>query len=199
MAHIFFHKLDRGKSGSIAKLWQELLTEFPLDKKRAVFEYLARVIYSAQAMSVNTVNEYTSCLSNVHEVTETLDQVTFNVKKAMFLMEMTNFQHSDNKVHKKIRASMEEVLDEADDNDIPVDDIRKKNIKIFKRKENLLSSTRSRPTLLVRRCQTVLVAPYIVLISMVRGVISTRALFLLRRLRRPRRFDRCGEWRLHRF
>ncbi len=131
LAHVLFHKLDRGKSGSIAKLWQELLTEFPLDKKRVTFEYLARVIYSAQPMSVNTDKEYTSYLSNVHEVTETLVQVTFNVKEVMFLMEMTNFQQSDHKVHKKIWTSMEEMLDEADDNDIPMDDIRKKNIKIF--------------------------------------------------------------------
>ncbi len=56
-------------------------------------------------MSVNTVNEYTSYLSNVHEVTETLVQVTFNVKEVMFLMEMTNFQQSDNKVHKKMWSS----------------------------------------------------------------------------------------------
>ena len=49
----------------------------------------------------------------------------------MFLMEMTNFHQSDNKVYKKIWASMEEMFDEADDNDIPMDDIRKKNIKIF--------------------------------------------------------------------
>jgi hypothetical protein len=82
-------------------------------------------------MSVNTDKEYTSYLSNVHEVTETLGQVTFNVKEVMFLMEMTNFQQSDHKVHKKIWASMEEMLDEDDDNDIPMDDIRKKNIKIF--------------------------------------------------------------------
>ncbi len=68
-------------------------------------------------MSVNTDTEYTSYLSNVHEVTETLGTVTFNVKEVMFLM--------------KIWASMEEMLDEADDNDIPMDDIRKKNIKIF--------------------------------------------------------------------
>jgi hypothetical protein len=49
----------------------------------------------------------------------------------MFLMEMTNFQQSDNTVHKKIWSSMEEMLDEVDDNDIPMDDIRKKIIKIF--------------------------------------------------------------------
>jgi hypothetical protein len=180
LAHVLFQKLDRGKSGSIVKLWQELLTEFPLDKKRATFEYLARAMHSAQTMSVNTDKEYTSYLSNVHEVTETLGQVTFNVKEVMFLMEMTNFQQSDHKLHKKIWASMEEILDEADDNDIPMDDIRRKNIKIFfLRKENLISSTRSRQLLLVRRCQTVVVAPYIVFISMGRDVISTLALFML--------------------
>jgi hypothetical protein len=99
--------------------------------KSATFEYLVRAIYSAQVMSVNNDKEYTSYLSNVHEVTETLVQVTFNVKKVMFLMELTNFQQSDYKVHKKIWASMEEMLDETDDNDIPMDDIRKKNIKNF--------------------------------------------------------------------
>jgi hypothetical protein len=82
-------------------------------------------------MSVNTDKEYTSFLSNVHEVTERLGQVTFNVKEVMFLMEMTNFQQSDHKVHKKIWASVEEMLDEVDENDIPMDDIRKENIKIF--------------------------------------------------------------------
>jgi hypothetical protein len=50
----------------------------------------------------------------------------------MFLMEMTNFQQSDDKVHKKIWASMEEMLDAAGDDDIPIDEIRKKNIRIFK-------------------------------------------------------------------
>jgi hypothetical protein len=82
---ILFHKLDRDKSVSIVKLCQELLTEFPIDKKCVTFEFLARVIYSAQSMSVNTVNEYTSYLSDVYEVTETLGQVTFNVKEVMFL------------------------------------------------------------------------------------------------------------------
>jgi hypothetical protein len=57
--HVFFHKLDRDKSGSVAKLWQELLTEFPIDKKCTTFEFLDREIYSDQVMSVNTVNEYT--------------------------------------------------------------------------------------------------------------------------------------------
>ncbi len=70
---ILFHKLDRDKSVSIVKLCQELLTEFPIDKKCATFEFLARAIYSAQSMSVKTVNEYTSYLSDVHEVTETDD------------------------------------------------------------------------------------------------------------------------------
>ncbi len=84
--------LPDDKSGSIVKVWQELLTEFPHDKKCTTFEYLVRVIYSTQDMSVNTVNEYASYLSNVHEVTETLGRVTFNVKEVMFLMEMTNFQ-----------------------------------------------------------------------------------------------------------
>jgi hypothetical protein len=62
--------------------------------------------------------------------------VTFNVKEVMFLMELTNFQKSDNKVQKKIWASMEEMLDETDDNDIPMDGIRKKNIKLFKEQGN---------------------------------------------------------------
>ena len=47
-------------------------------------------------------------------------------------MEMTNFQQSDDKVHKKIWVSMEEMLDAAGDDDIPIDEIRKKNIRIFK-------------------------------------------------------------------
>ena len=47
----------------------------------------------------------------VHEVTETLGKVTFNVKEVMFLMEMTNFQQSDNKVNKEIWVSMEEMFD----------------------------------------------------------------------------------------
>ncbi len=63
LEHVSFHNLDRGKTGSVAKLWQELLTEFPIDKKLATFEFLARVIQSTQTMSVNTTNEYTSfCL-----------------------------------------------------------------------------------------------------------------------------------------
>jgi hypothetical protein len=179
LTHVLFHKLHRGKSGSIDKLWQELLTEFPLDKKRATFEYLTRVTYSTQVMSVNNDKEYTSYLSNVHEVNETLVQVTFNVKEVMFLMEMTNFQQSDHKAHKKIWDSMEEMLEEVDDNDIPMDDIRKKNIKIFTSQGKPKNSTCSRQLLLVRRCQTVVVVPHIVLIWMGRGVISTHTLFML--------------------
>jgi hypothetical protein len=99
LTHVLFHKLDRGKSGSMDKLCQEFLTEFPLDKKRPTFEFLVHTIYSTQPMSFNTVNEYTSYLSNVDEVIETLGQVTFNVKEVMFLMEMTNFHQSDTKVH----------------------------------------------------------------------------------------------------
>ena len=62
MAHVFFHNLDRDKSGSVAELWQELLTEFPIDKKSATFEFLARAIQSAQTMSVNRVtNTHLTC------------------------------------------------------------------------------------------------------------------------------------------
>ncbi len=39
LEHVLFHKIDRGKSGSIVMLWQELLTEFPLDKKCETFEF----------------------------------------------------------------------------------------------------------------------------------------------------------------
>jgi hypothetical protein len=46
-------------------------------------------------MSVNTDKEYTSYLSNVHEVTETLGQVTFNVKEVMFLMELSDVPHGN--------------------------------------------------------------------------------------------------------
>jgi hypothetical protein len=44
LAHVSFHNLDRDKTGSVTKLCQELLTEFPIDKKCATFEFLARVI-----------------------------------------------------------------------------------------------------------------------------------------------------------
>jgi hypothetical protein len=96
-----------------------------------------------------------------------LGQATFNVKEVMFLMKMTNFQRSDNKVHKKIWSSMEETLDEPDDN-IPIN--ARKISRFLEHKETLQRSTRLRPILPVR--QTVLVAPYIVLISMLRDVIS---------------------------
>jgi hypothetical protein len=82
-------------------------------------------------MSVNTANEYTSFMYEVNEVEKTLGQTTFSVQEVMFLMEMTNFQQSDDKVHKKIWASMEEMLDAAGDDDI-INEIRKKNIRIFK-------------------------------------------------------------------
>ncbi len=36
LSYVLFHKLDRDKSDSIVKLWQELLTEFPLDKTLSV-------------------------------------------------------------------------------------------------------------------------------------------------------------------
>jgi hypothetical protein len=117
-------------------------------------------------MSVNTDNEYTSYLSNVHEVTETLGPVTFNVREVMNLMIMIS----------------------------PWTIYARKTSRFLQRKENLLRSTCSRPILLVKRCQTVVVVPYIVLISMGRGVISTHLLFILRSLEDQGSFDRCGEW-----
>jgi hypothetical protein len=122
---------------------EELLTEFPIDKKRVTFEYLARAIYSTQSMSVNTDKEYTSYLSN-----------------------------------EKIWASMEEMLDEADDNDIPMDDILKKNIKIFTvqgKPKKLAFKT----TITGKKIPDCCGCPYIVLISMGRDVISTHTLFML--------------------
>jgi hypothetical protein len=94
----FSHKLGRGKSDSISELYQELLTEFPIDKKRATFEYLSRVMYSAQSMSV------------------------------MFLMEMTNFQESDNNMSdvQGILGQHGKMFDHTDDDNIPMDDIHKK-------------------------------------------------------------------------
>jgi hypothetical protein len=77
-------------------------------------------------MSVNTTNEYTSFMSKVNEVEKTLGQMTFSVQEVMFLMEMTNFQQSDDKVHKKIWANTEEILDVGRDDDIPIDEIREK-------------------------------------------------------------------------
>jgi hypothetical protein len=58
-------------------------------------------------------------MSNVYDVSETLGQVTFNESHLL---------QSDDKVHKKIWSSMEEMIDEADDDDIPMDDILKKNL-----------------------------------------------------------------------
>ena len=89
LSHTFFDKIEHGKTGSISKLWQEFLTEFPIDKKRSTFEFLARAVYSAQTMSVNTANEYTTFLSTVHDVVETLGSKTFTTKEVMFLLEMT--------------------------------------------------------------------------------------------------------------
>ena len=51
----------------------------------------------------------------------------------MFLLEMTYFQQSDVKVHKKVWVNVEEMFDKVPgDGDIPMDEIHKKNIKIFK-------------------------------------------------------------------
>jgi hypothetical protein len=186
LVHVLFHKLDRVKSDSIAHLCQELLTEFPIDKKRSIFEYLARTIQSTQTMSVNTTNEYTSFLSKVNEVEETLDQTTFSVQEVMFLMEMTNFQQSDNKVHKKIWASMEEMLDAAGDDDIPIDEIRKKNIRIFKAQGKHTKFHAFKTHISGKNMPDCIGCPvHCVSISMVRGVISTYVLFMPPRFRRP--------------
>jgi len=34
LAHGFFDTLEGGQTASTSKLWQKLLTEFPIDKKR---------------------------------------------------------------------------------------------------------------------------------------------------------------------
>ncbi len=88
LAHVSFHNLDRGKTGSVAKLWQELLTEFPIDKKRATFEFLARAIQSTQAMSVNTANEYTSFMYKMNEVEK-------NVRSSDFQCSRSDVPHGD--------------------------------------------------------------------------------------------------------
>jgi hypothetical protein len=41
----------------------------------------------------------------------------------MFLLEMTYFQQSNHKDHKKIFTSMEEFLDEANEDDLSIEDI----------------------------------------------------------------------------
>jgi hypothetical protein len=80
-------------------------------------------------MSVNTANEYTYYLSKVHDEVETLGPANFTSKEVMFLLEMTYFQQSDVKINKKNWSNVHEMLDKAaDDGDIPVDEIRKKNI-----------------------------------------------------------------------
>ena len=69
----------------------------------------------------------------VHDVVETLDSTTFTSNEVMFLLEMTYFQQSDVKVHKKVWVNVEEMFDKVPgDGDIPMDEIHKKNIKIFK-------------------------------------------------------------------
>ena len=73
LTHGFSHKLERGQTVSICTFCQELHTEFPIDNTRSTFEFLTRGVYSPQTMSVNTTNEYTSYLSTVHDVVETLD------------------------------------------------------------------------------------------------------------------------------
>jgi hypothetical protein len=125
--------------------------EYPVDIDEWIFmlraEYLedCKIRYyttpSCSYLILFPTNEYTSYISNVHDVTETLGQATFNVKEVMFLMKMTNFQRSDNKVHKKIWSSMEETLDEPDDN-IPIN--ARKISRFLEHKETLQRSTRLR-------------------------------------------------------
>jgi hypothetical protein len=167
LVHVSFHNLDRGKTGSVAKLWQELLTEFPIDKKRATFEFLARAIQSTQTMSVNTANEYTSFMYKVHEVEKTLGQATFSVQEVMFLMEMTNFQQWMTRCTRKSGPAWKRCLMQLVKMIFPSTKFARKISGFLKRKENILNSTRSRPIFPVRRCRIVLVAPSIV--SMVRG------------------------------
>jgi hypothetical protein len=123
LTHVFFHNLDRGKSVSVSKLWQELLTEFPIDKKCATFEILGRAIQSAQTMSVNTANEYTSYMCT---------RKSGPTRKRCLMKQVTMISPST---------------------------ISARKISGFLNcKENLLSSTRSRP-ILPKRCRIVLVKP----------------------------------------
>ena len=69
-------------------------------------------------------------ISTVHDTVETLGSVTFTVSEVMFLLEMTYFQQSDIKVHKKIYTIMEELFDGVDD--IPMDEVRNQNIQLFR-------------------------------------------------------------------
>ena len=92
LAHGFSHKFERGQTGSISTLCQEVHTEFPIDNKCSTFEFLARAVYSVQVMSVNTTNEYTSYLSTMYDVVETQDSVTFTSKEVLSFLEITYFQ-----------------------------------------------------------------------------------------------------------
>ncbi len=102
------------------------------------------MIYSAQAMSVNTANEYTSYMSNVHEVTKTLVQVTFNVKEVMFLIEMTNFHSWMTRCTRKFGPVWKRCLTKMMIMISSWTIFSRKISRFLNRKENLLNSTCSR-------------------------------------------------------
>jgi hypothetical protein len=58
LVHIFFHKFDCEKSGSVVKVWQDLLTDFQIDKKRSTFEVLWNKIrkFSSSVKTSKSVN-----------------------------------------------------------------------------------------------------------------------------------------------
>jgi hypothetical protein len=87
---------------------------------------------------------------------------------------------------KKIWASMEEILDEAGDDDIPIDEIRKKNIRIFKAQGQHTKFHAFKTHISGKNMPDCIGCPvHCVSISMVRGVISTHVLFMPPRFRRP--------------
>ena len=92
---------------------------------------------------------------------------------------MTYFEQSDIKVNKKIYTIMEELFDGVDD--IPMDEVRKKNIQLLRAQEKSMKYHISRPTTLTRRCLVTVSTPSIVSPSTTHDVIETRVLFMCRK------------------
>ena len=152
LTHVFFDTIERGQTDSISKLCQKLLTEFPIDtENRSSFEFLVRAVQSSQPMSLNTTNDYTAYLSTVHDVVETIVSETFTVSEVMFFLEMNETE------------------------DIPMDDVRQKNIQIFRSQDKPTKSQAFKIKITGNQVSNFSGC------TILHGVIETRVLFTLRR------------------
>ncbi len=79
--------------GSISKMWEDILTTFPIDSRPIKFEYITCCILTAYTVKCDDFPSYTSRLSTAHKTRVTLGgDTTITIDEMFLILEMTQFQ-----------------------------------------------------------------------------------------------------------